>query len=254
MQTITHKVSDVLVLTGRVMRHSLNLDTLITAVATPVMMMLIFVYVFGGAIETGPVKYINYMVPGILFICIATGAVYTSVRINNDITSGIIDRLHSMPIARSSILTGHVLTSVVFNAISTMLVFLVALLMGFRTNAGISDWILIIGILLLFTLAMTWLSAFFGLLAKGVEGASAFSYPVLFLLFVSSAFVPTRSMPWIVRSFAEYQPMTPMIETVRSLLMNGSAGISALISVIWWFGILITFLIASIQTYKRKMG
>ncbi|SEN75708.1 ABC transporter permease [Lihuaxuella thermophila] len=133
--------------------------------------------------------------PGILLMCIASGAVYTAVRVNNDMTSGMIDRFHSMPIARSSILTGHVIASVVFNALSSGLVVIVALFMGFRPDAGIIDWIIVIGILLLFTLAITWISVFFGLLANSVETAGAFAYPLLFLLFVSSAFVPTESMP-----------------------------------------------------------
>ncbi len=241
-----------MVLTRRSMRHSLNIDTLLTAIATPIMMMLMFVYVFGGAMDTGAIDHINYMVPGILLMGIVSGAIYTSVRVNNDMTSGIIDRFHSMPIARSSILTGHVMTSVVFNAFSTLLVLLVALFMGFRTDASITAWLLVIGILLLFTLAMTWVSAFFGLLANSVEGASAFSYPVIFLLFISSAFVPTDTMPGVVRAFAEFQPMTPLIETVRSLLMTESAGDSVLITILWWFGILIAFSIAAIQVYKRK--
>ncbi len=241
-----------MVLTRRSMRHSLNIDTLLTAIATPIMMMLMFVYVFGGAMDTGAIDHINYMVPGILLMGIVSGAIYTSVRVNNDMTSGIIDRFHSMPIARSSILTGHVMTSVIFNAFSTLLVLLVALFMGFRTDASITAWLLVIGILLLFTLTMTWVSAFFGLLANSVEGASAFSYPVIFLLFISSAFVPTDTMPGVVRAFAEFQPMTPLIETVRSLLMTESAGDSVLITILWWFGILIAFSIAAIQVYKRK--
>ncbi|CDQ37982.1 MULTISPECIES: ABC transporter permease [Virgibacillus] len=249
---VKNKISETMVLTRRSMRHSLNIDTLLTAIATPIMMMLMFVYVFGGAMDTGAIDHINYMVPGILLMGIVSGAIYTSVRVNNDMTSGIIDRFHSMPIARSSILTGHVMTSVVFNAFSTLLVLLVALFMGFRTDASITAWLLVIGILLLFTLAMTWVSAFFGLLANSVEGASAFSYPVIFLLFISSAFVPTDTMPGVVRAFAEFQPMTPLIETVRSLLMTESAGDSVLITILWWFGILIAFSIAAIQVYKRK--
>ncbi|WP_430786856.1 ABC transporter permease [Virgibacillus flavescens] len=251
---IKHKLSDTIVLTGRSMRHSLNLDTLLTATATPIMMLLMFVYVFGGAMDTGATKNITYMVPGIILMTITTGSVYTAIRVNNDITSGIIDRFHSMPIARSSILTGHVMTSVVFNAFSSLLVLIVALLMGFSSDAGFIAWILVIGTLLLFTLAMTWISAFFGILANSVEGASAFSYPLLFLLFVSSAFVPTESMPGIVRSFATHQPMTPLIETVRSLLMTESVGNSALIATSWWMGILLISSIAAIQIYKRKTG
>jgi ABC-2 type transport system permease protein len=172
--------------------------------------------------------------------------------LNNDVTKGIIERFRSMPVAKSSILGGHVLTSVVFNAFSTVLILLFALLIGFRADAGITGWLLAIGILLLFTLAMTWIAVMFGLLANSAEGAGVFSYLLLGLLFISSGFAPTETMPGIVRLFAENQPMTPIIETVRSLLMNKSVGNNALIAVMWCSGILIASYIAAMQIYKRK--
>lgn len=248
-------LSDTMVMSGRCTRHAFrSMDTLITVIATPIMMMLMFVYVFGGAIDTGSINYINFVVPGIVIMCIATGTAYSAMRLNNDMTKGIIDRFRSMPIAKSSILAAHVLTSVVFNAFSIVLVMLSALLMGFRTHAGITEWLVVIGILLLFTLAMTWISMMFGLLANSVEGAVAYSYLFLFLIFLSSAFVPIKSMHGIVRSFAENQPMTPIIETIRSLLTGVPAGNSALISVLWCSGMLIASYIAAIQIYKHKMA
>jgi ABC-2 type transport system permease protein len=208
--------------------------------------------VFGGAIHTGSVNYINYVVPGIILMCIASGAPYTSVRLNIDISRGIVDRFRSMPIAKYSILTGHVLTSVAFNIFSSVIVVLFAVLIGFRTSAGLTGWLLAIGLLLLFTLAMTWLSVVFGLLAKTAEGAGVFAYPVLVLLFVSSAFTPTESMHGALRAFAENQPMTPIIETVRSLLLNGSAGNKALTAVLWCTGLLVASYIAAMQVYRHK--
>ena len=252
---IKRNFSDTVVLSGRMMRHTFrSADTLITVVAMPIMMMLMFVYVFGGAMKTGSMDYINYVVPGILLITIASGVGYTAFRINNDVTAGIFDRFYSMPISKSSILGGHVLTSVVVNVFSAVLVLLVALLVGFRPEAGIAGWLLVIGILLLFTLAMTWVSVTFGLLASSGEGAVAFSYPMMGLLFISSAFAPTESMPGIVRTFAEHQPMTAIITAVRALLMNENVGSNALIAVIWCMGILIAFYIAAMQIYKRKQA
>lgn len=250
---IKRNFSDTAVMSGRVLRHTFrSIDTLITVVAMPIFMMLLFVYVFGGAMKTGSVDYVNYVVPGIILFTIASSVAYTAVRLNSDVTAGIFDRFHSMPIAKSSILGGHVLTSLVFNAISVVLVLLVALLVGFRPQAGIAGWLLAIGILLLFTLAMTWVSVIFGLLAGSAEGAGVFAYPLLILLFISSAFVPAQSMSGIVRTFAEHQPMTPIIESVRSLLMNEPAGNNVWTAVLWCMGILIASYIAAMQIYKHK--
>jgi len=250
---IGRNFSDTAVLSGRMMRHTFrSIDTLITVVAMPIMMMLLFVYVFGGAMNTGSIDYINFVVPGIILFTIASGVAYTAVRLNNDVTAGIFDRFYSMPISKSSILGGHVLNSVVFNMFSVLLVLLVALLIGFRPQAGPAEWLLAIGMVLLFTLAMTWVAVTFGLLANSAEGAGVFAYPMLILLFISAAFVPTESMPGIVRVFAEYQPMTPIIEAVRSLLIGEPVGNNALIAVMWCVSILIAAYVAAIQIYKRK--
>jgi ABC-2 type transport system permease protein len=255
LSIIKNRFSDTLVMSGRSMRHTFrSADTLLTVIAVPIMMMLMFVYVFGGAINTGSVDYINYIVPGIILMCIGSGVAYTALNLNTDVTKGIFDRFHSMPIAKSALLTGHILNSVVFNAISTIIVVLVALLVGFRPNAGIIEWLLFIGIMLLYTFAMTWLSVIFGLLANSVGGATAFSYPLLFLPFVSSAFVPTTTMPGVVRAFAENQPLTSIIETMRSLLLNGTVGNSALNAVLWCVGIIIAAYLISMQVYKRKLA
>lgn len=252
---IKRNFSDTTVLSGRMMRHTFrSIDTLITVVAMPIMILLLFVYVFGGAMNTGSRNYINFVVPGIVLFTIASGIAYTAVHLNNDVTAGIFDRFYSMPISKSSILGGHVLNSVVFNMFSVLLVLLVAFVIGFRPEARLAEWLLATGLVLLFTLAMTWVAVTFGLLANSAEGAAAFSYPMLFLLFISAAFVPTDSMSGIVRTFAEYQPMTPIIESVRSLLMGEPVGMNALIAVIWCMGILIAFYFAALQIYKRKIS
>ena len=203
----THVVSDTGVMLGRSMRHiSRSIDTIITVTITPIAMMLLFVYVFGGAIQTGTDNYVNYLLPGILLIAIASGIAYTAYRLFMDMQRGIFERFHSMPIARSAALWGHVLTSLVSNAISVVVIILVALMMGFRSPAGVWSWLAVAGILALFTLALTWIAVIAGLSAKSVDGAGAFAYPLIFLPFISSAFVPTESMPSVVRAFAENQP------------------------------------------------
>ena len=238
---------------GRRLRHSFrSVDTIITVVAMPVVIMLMFVYVFGGAMDTGSVKYINYIVPGIILMTISSGVAYTAVGLNMDITSGFFDRFRSMPIAESSILTGHVLTSVVFSAVSSLVVIAVALIMGFRTSAGIIDCLLIIGIFLLYTVATTWLAVMFGLMAKSAEGAGIFAYPLIFLPFVSSGFAPTKSMPGPLRVFAENQPVTHIINAVRALLAGNPVGNSAIIAVAWCLIFLVAAYFASMYIYKNK--
>src|SRR5262245_17075344 len=191
-------------LTGRSLRHiTRSPDTIITTTIMPIVFMLLFVYVFGGAINTGSDSYVSYQLPGILLITIASGIAYTAYRLFLDLQSGIFERFQSMPIARSSVLWAHVLTSVVANFVSLVVVVLVALVIGFRSPAGPLAWLAVGGILLLFTLALTWLAVIPGLTATSVDGASAFAYPIIFLPFVSSAFVPTSTMPGPVRWFAD---------------------------------------------------
>src|SRR5512139_1328180 len=176
----TQSVSDMGVMLGRSMRHIFrSLDTIITVALMPIAMMLLFVYVFGGSIRTGTDNYVNYLLPGILLIAIASGIAYTAYRLFQDVEKGIFERFHSMPIAHSAVLWGHVLTSLVSNALSLIVIVLVALLMGFRSPAGILSWLAVTGILALFTLALTWIAAIAGLSAKTIDGASAFAYPLL---------------------------------------------------------------------------
>jgi len=240
------------VLFGRSMRHILRSpDTIITVTIMPIMFMLLFVYVFGGAIQAGTDNYVNYLLPGILLIAIASGIAYTAVRLFTDIQKGLFARFHSMPVARSSVLWAHVLTSLVSNAISVVVIILVALIMGFRSSAGVLEWLEVAGILALFTLALTWLAVIPGLTAKSVDGAGAFSYPLIFLPFISSAFVPTATMPAVVRVFAENQPVTSIVDAVRSLLNSKPAGNDIWIALAWCVGVTVVAYFFAMRTYKR---
>ncbi len=242
-------------LTGRSLRHiTRSPDTIITTTIMPIAFLLLFVYVFGGAINTGSDSYVNYLLPGILLITIATGISYTAFRLFLDMKSGIFERFQSMPIARSSVLWAHVLTSLVANLISVVVVVLVALLMGFHSGAGVLDWLAVAGVLMLFTLALTWIAVIPGLTAKSPDGASAFSYPLIFLPFISSAFVPTDSMPGAVRAFAENQPVTTIVNTIRDLLTQQPVGTDIWIALAWLVGILIVAYTFAMATYRRKIS
>ena len=251
--TKNHFFSDMGVMLGRSMRHILrSMDTIITVTIMPIMFMLLFVYVFGGAIQTGTDNYVNYLLPGILLIAIASGIAYTAYRLFMDMQRGIFERFNSMPIARSAPLWGHVLTSLVSNAISLVVIILVALVMGFRSSAGVGAWLAVAGILALFTLALTWIAVIAGLSAKSVDGVGAFSYPLIFLPFISSAFVPTASMPSVVRAFAEHQPVTSIVEALRSLLAGQPVGNAIWVALAWCVGITIVAYLFAIRAYKRK--
>lgn len=249
-----HFFCDMSVMLGRSMRHIFrSVDTIITVTIMPIAFMLLFVYVFGGAIQTGTDNYVNYLLPGILLIAIASGISYTAYRLFMDMQRGIFERFHSMPIARSTVLWGHVLTSLVANAISVVVIILVALIMGFRSSAGILSWLTIIAILSLFTLALTWIAVIAGLSAKSVDGAGAFSYPIIFLPFISSAFVPTESMPSVVRAFAENQPVTSIVEAIRSLLSDQPVGNDIWIALTWCVGIMFVAYIFAMRSYKKRV-
>ncbi|MGO4545311.1 ABC transporter permease [Paenibacillus sp. 2TAB23] len=248
-----HFFTDISVMLGRSMRHIFrSMDTIVTVCITPIAMMLLFVYVLGGAIQTGTDNYVNYLLPGILLMAIASGIAYTAYRLFMDKQRGIFERFHTMPISRSSLLWGHVLTSLVSNAISVIVIILVALVMGFRSSAGILPWLAVAGILMLFTLALTWVAAISGLSAKTMEGASAFSYPLIFLPFISSAFVPTESMPSIVRVFAENQPVTSIVNAIRALLSEQPVGNDIWVALAWCVGILIVAYFFAMKVYKKK--
>ena len=216
--------------------------------------MLLFVYVFGGAIDSGTDSYVTYLLPGILVITIASGISYTAFRLYLDMESGIAERFQSMPIARSAVLWAHVLTSVVANLVSLALVVLVAVLLGFRSEAGLVAWLPVAGILVLLTLALTWVAVLPGLTARSADGASAFAYPLLFLVFISSAFVPTGTMPGPVRAFAENQPVTAIVNTIRDLFAQQPVGGDIWVALAWCVGILVVAFVLARATYRRRVA
>jgi ABC-2 type transport system permease protein len=250
-----HFLGDTAVLLGRSLRHiARSPDTIITTVITPIAMLLLFVYVLGGAIQAGTGSYVNYLLPGILIITIASGISYTAYRLFLDLQGGIFERFQSMPIARAAVLWAHVLTSLVANLVSLVVVLLVALVMGFRSGMGVLGWLAVAGILVLFTLALTWLAVIPGLTASSVDGASAFAYPLIFLPFVSSAFVPTASMPGPVRAFAENQPVTSIVNTLRALFTEQPVGSGIWTALAWCVGLLVVAVTFAGITYRRRIS
>jgi ABC-2 type transport system permease protein len=230
------------------------MDRIITVVLTPIAMLLLIVYDFGGAVgtQTGAIGYVLFITEGVIIMTVASGVAYAALRLRTDLQQGIISRFRTMPLAPSSVLSGQALSSTLSNLFSCFLVILVALLIGFRPAAGTTGWLMFGGLLVLFTLATTWLAILFALMAKTPEGAGAFAYILILLIFISPSFVPTESMTPLLRGFAENQPMTPIIETIRSLLTEGTAGPDIWIALAWSFGILVVSYTLSLTVYRRR--
>ena len=244
--------SDALTMAARCLRLTRrNLESLLMSVMLPVMLMLVFVYLFGGAIHTGT-RYVTYVVPGVILLCAGFGSAQTAVSVSQDMAGGIIDRFRSMDIGGAAVLFGHVAASVVRNAASTVLVFGVAIAMGFRPHAGLLPWLGAVGVLLLFVVAVSWLSAAAGLLASSPEAASGFTFFVMFLPYPSSAFVPISTMPSWLHGFADTQPVTPVVETLRGLLLGAPVAASAGRALAWCGGILIVSATLSSVLFQRR--
>jgi ABC-2 type transport system permease protein len=243
---------DMRAMVGRSVRLSVrNVDALITALALPVILMLLFVYLFGGAIDTGT-QYVTYVVPGVILLCAGFGSSLTAVAVTQDMTGGIIDRFRSMDIGGPAVLTGHVVASVTRNLLSTMLVLAVAFLIGFRPQADAGQWLAALGVLVVFVVAFSWLSAAIGLLARSPEAANGFSFFVTFLPYPSSAFVPIDTMPSWLHGFAEHQPFTPVIESMRGLLLDMPVGNAPWLALAWCGGILVAAVTASGFLFRRR--
>jgi ABC-2 type transport system permease protein len=228
-------LSDSYVLIGRSLKYIFkNLDQLLSLALQPIMFLLLFRYVFGGAISTGGTSYVNFLVAGILVQMATFGATTTSINIATDLKRGIVDRFKSLPMASSALLIGHVVADLVRNIISSCVLILVGLLIGFRPTASPTEWLMIIGIILMYTFAVSWLSAILGLLAKSVEAVQWMSFMIVFpLTFASSAFVPTAGMPKALKIFAENQPVTHVIEALRGYMVGTPVGSHAVIALIW---------------------
>lgn len=252
MTSLAWVARDSFTMIGRGLRHlPRNLESLLMAVILPVMLMLLFVYVFGGAINTGT-EYVNYVVPGIILLCASFGASMTAVSVANDMATGVIDRFRTMPIHSSAVLTGHVAASLVRNAFSTALVFGVAYLAGFRPVATPLEWLGTIGVLALFVLAISWVSVCLGLLARSTDAASGYTFMFAFLPYVSSAFVPPETMPAVLRGVAQHQPVTPVIEAARGLLTGTPIGNSVWLSLAWFGGLLVLSYVVAGVLFRRR--
>jgi ABC-2 type transport system permease protein len=239
-------------MSGRCLRLSRrNPEALLTSLMLPVMLMLLFVYLFGGAIQTGT-RYVTYVVPGLLLLCAGYGASITAVSVASDMTGGIVDRLRSLDVGGAAFLAGHVTASVARNAASTTLVLAVGLLIGFRPDADALEWVAAAGVLLAFVLALSWLAAVIGLLARSPEGANGFTFFVMFLPYPSSAFVPVDTMPSWIQGFAEHQPVTPVIETIRSLLLGTPAGSSPWQALAWCAALLTASVTLAGVLFRRR--
>jgi ABC-2 type transport system permease protein len=245
-------VGDLLVMVRRAIRLSMrNMDALMTSLALPIMLMLLFVYLFGGAIETGT-EYVTYVVPGVIVLCASFGASLTAVAVTNDMTNGIMDRFRSLDVRGTAVLGGHVAASAGRNLVSTALVLVVAFLIGFRPSASFVDWLGALGVLLVAIVALSWAAAAVGLLAKSPEAAGGFTFFVMFLPYPSSAFVPVETMPSWIHGFADNQPFTPIIESLRGFLLGTPVGNSPWIALAWCGGILAAAVAATGFLFRRR--
>ena len=260
LTAVTETVSDALTMTGRSVRLSTrDLDAMITAVVLPVMILAMFVLVFGGAIDVG-VDYVTYATPGIILLCAGFGAANTALQVEQDMSGGMVDRLRSLPMRSWTVLLGHVGASLIKNLVTTAVVFGFAVLFGFRPTASFGGWLGAVGMLMLFVLAISWAAAFIGVLARSADTAGAFSFVSMFLPYISSAFVPVETMPGWLQGFARYQPATPLIETVRGLLVPGTPGAvsgyelgsTALLATAWTVGLSVLFAVLAAWAYRRR--
>ena len=252
MTTLTYAASDSAAMIDRSVKHTVrNLESLLMSVILPVVLMLMFVYVFGGAIDPSG-DYANYVVPGIILLCTGYGAASTAVDVARDMTEGVVDRFRSMPILSSAVLTGHVVASLARNTLATLLVIGVAFLTGFRPDAGVLEWLAVAGMLVLWVLALSWVAVCFGLIARTVEGANGFTFLVLFLPYLSSAFVPVETMRAGLRAVAANQPVTPIAETLRGLLLGTPIGSYGWQALAWCAGLLVAAFTAATILFRRR--
>lgn len=232
-----------------------NMDQLLGVVFQPIMFMLLFRYVFGGAISTGGTTYVNFLVAGILVQMSAFGSMTTSISVATDLQRGIVDRIKSLPVTSSGLLIGHITADLFRNIISSAIMIGVALLVGFRPVASFTDWLAIAGIVLVFTFALSWMAAIMGLIAKSIEAVQWLGFIIIFpLTFASAAFAPTDSMPKALRLFAENQPITHVIEAIRALMNGYPVGNHAWIAMVWCVAIIIVAIPIAGILFRRYAG
>jgi ABC-2 type transport system permease protein len=244
-------MSDALTMAGRSLRLSArNPEALLTALLLPILLMVMFVYLFGGAVHIGT-RYVDYVVPGVLLLCAVTGASTTAATVCQDMTGGIIDRFRSLDVPGAALLAGHVTASLLRNVISTVLVTAVAFGIGFRPHASAGAFAAALGVLLLFVAAVSWLAAAFGLAVSALEAANS-AYFLMFLCYASSAFVPVGTMPWWLRGFARNQPATPVTETIRGLLLRQPVSAHLWPALAWCLGIMAVSVAVSVLLFRRR--
>jgi ABC-2 type transport system permease protein len=237
---------------ARAFRLSLrNVDGMMTALVLPVLLMLMFVYLFGGAISTGT-RYVDYVVPGVLLVCVGFGAGTTAISVAHDLGGGIIDRFRSMDVRGEALINGHVIASVARNLLSAAVVVAVAFAIGFRPHADVAGWLGAAGILALYVLALSWLAAAIGIVARSPEAAQGIAFLVSFLPYVSSAFVPIRTMPTALQTVANNQPATAVIDSMRALLNGGHVGADAWHAIVWSVGIIAVSVALSGVLFRRR--
>jgi ABC-2 type transport system permease protein len=255
--SLAHTLSDSRVMVTRCVRRSLrNPEAFFTALMLPIVLMLLFVYVFGGALHTGG-QYVDYVVPGLIVLCAGFGAGTTAVAVATDMTNGIVDRIRSMPVYGSSLLVGHIVASLARNLVATALVIGVGLGIGWRPTASPLEWLAAVGMVVVFVLALSWLAAGVGLLARNAEAATSFTMVLMFIPYVSTAFVPARSMPAVLGDFARFQPFTPIIETMRGLWMGhtstgAAVGYEALLAIAYCAGIIAVSAVAASWLFRHR--
>jgi ABC-2 type transport system permease protein len=259
MTALAYTLSDSRVMLRRNLKHQLRYPSLtVMLVAMPIVILLLFVYVFGGQLgaglgpHEGRHAYLDYVVPGLLLITVGSAVQGTAIMVATDMTGGIIDRFRTMAIARGAVLTGHVLGSLIQTLAAIGVLVGVAFALGFDSGAGPSRWLGAIGILALFAFALIWLAVALGLAAKSVETASNTPMILMFLPFLGSGFVPTATMPAGLRQFAEYQPSTPVADTVRELAGGGAVGGHAIAAIAWSIGIAVVSYLWAIRLYNRR--
>src|SRR5690625_279734 len=251
----THTLSDIIHFSHRGLRHQFrSIDALLLGILLPVIIMLVFVYIFAGALSTGSsgLEYVDFVVPGVILLAAGYGAANTALSVANDMTSGMVDRFRSLPVAGWTVPAGHVVASTVKNLLTTAITIVAAIAVGFRPVAGVSEWLGIIGLVLLYIMAITWLGAAVGMVVTSVESASAFSFFMLFLPYLSNAFVPVETMPDWLQAFAQHQPMTPLADALRALLIDSPVGNQGWIAAAWLVAIIALAMPLSALLFRRR--
>lgn len=256
MKTLSISIVEAITMTKRNIWKSMkNPDRVLENMIAPIMTLLLFVYVLGGAMSNSTeIDFVNYIVPGALVLCIAQCSVTTAIGVSTDIQKGIVDRFRSMPISTSSVLTGHVIESVIRTTVSLIIIFIVAFIVGFRPNASIGSWIVVFILLLLFAIMITWISVVYGLLVKSPEGASSLNMFITVLVYMSSGFIPTHTLPSFLRIFAENQPVTWIIEALRRLMLSQPLENYLLMAIICCVTIIFIAYFTSLYLYKSKVN